>query len=103
CIVSHDATSMTRSLRDSLPITFCRMDRRVTIVCKVKWQTRSRSESEPEQGDSSMRSWTRNCVIWPCPGWRSGTSDWRPDPTYDDKCGDAVRAGEKSQSNREIG
>ena len=47
-------------------------------------------------------SYTRNRVIYPCPGWSCRKRQWRSEHTSVEKGGDEVWIGEKFQSNLEI-
>ena len=47
-------------------------------------------------------SYTRNRVIYPCPGWSCRKRQWRSEHTSVEKGGDEVWIGEKFQSNPEI-
>jgi len=47
-------------------------------------------------------SYTRNRVIYPCPGWSCRKRQWRSEHTSVEKGGDEVWVAEKFQSNPEI-
>ena len=67
----------------------------------------STSGTEPKRkrvwkARSNRLSYTRNRVIYPCPGWSCRKRQWRSEHTSVEKGGDEVWIGEKFQSNPEI-
>ena len=79
------------------------MNLRVSVAGEVKGEyARSRSESEAEEGAVSQRRGTRNQVIYPWAGGRTGDSVWRSEPVSVEKLSDDLWVGVKGQSNLEI-
>ena len=81
---------------------FCIMILRVSVSGKVKWFSyEAEAKASPNRALSQVRK-TRNQVIYPCPGWRWGNTQWRTEPVSVEKLSDEVRVGAKDQSNLEI-
>ena len=82
--------------------TFCRMVRRVYVCSEVKCLRHGAVGKPSVNSALSCMYKTRNRVTYPCPGWSSGKTGWRAEPTPVEKLADEVWIAEKFQSNPDI-